>query len=102
MTLSKTSKNVLIAIGVVIVALILARYTIFKDAVDEWGEGLERIGAWEDQYRQQNPNATDEEVDAAFRAGIANIEAWQEQYRREHPGATEAEMNAAFEAMWNR
>lgn len=101
MTMSSTTRNVLITIGVIIVALVLARYTVFKEAIDEWGAGLERIGAWEDQYRRENPDATDEEVDAAFRAGIANIEAWQADYKAKHPNATDAEVNAAFEAMWD-
>lgn len=101
MTMNSTTKNVLIAIVVIIVALVLARYTIFKDAIDEWGAGLERIGAWEDQYRRENPDATDEQVDAAFRAGIANIEVWKAQYKKDHPEATDAEVNAAFEAMWD-
>ena len=98
---SAARKNIVIGILVAIVTALLARYVIFREEIDAWGEGLERIGDWQEEYRRQNPDATDAEMDAAFEEGIRNIEAWKAQYRNEHPDATEAEIDAAFEAMRN-
>ena len=94
------TKNIVIGLLVVVVLLLVGRYVIFKEQFEEWGEGLERVGEWEDNYRAENPDATDEEVDAAFRAGIENITVWKEQYKRDNPGTTDAEADAAFEAAW--
>lgn len=96
----KTSHKVLLGILVVIILAGLARYVIFADQFNEWGAGLERISDWEEKYRNEHPNATDEEVDAAFKAGMANITVWMEQYKQEHPGATDADAEAAFNAAW--
>ena len=93
-------QKIAIVVLVLIVLGLLARYVVFKDAVDEWGAGLERVGTWQEEYRRENPGATDEEVDAAFRAGMANITVWQERYMRENPDATKEEMDAAFEAQF--
>jgi|GEM_PF-1040615 len=93
-------QKLLIALLVIVVLGLLARYVVFKDRFDEFGAGLERIGAWEDDYRRDHPGATDEEVDAAFREGITNIELWQARYRSEHPDATDAEVDAAFRAQF--
>lgn len=96
------TKNVLIAVLVLIVVALLARYVVFKDQIDQWGQGLERIDAWEQNYRAEHPDATDAEVDAAFDAGIANIKVWKERYLQEHPDATEADADAAFNAAWEK
>ena len=96
----KKSHKIVLGVLAVIVLLIIARYTVFADQFDEWGAGVERISEWEQEYRSKNPNATDEEVDAAFDAGIANIKIWMEQYKQEHPGATDADAEAAFNAAW--
>ena len=94
------SYKVLLGAVLVIVLLAAAGYVVFKDDIDEWGEGVERISDWEADYRAEHPNATDAEVDAAFKAGIANITVWMEQYKQEHPGATDADAKAAFDAAW--
>lgn len=96
----KTSYKVVLGILIVIVLAGLARYVVFADQFNEWGAGLERVSAWEKDYRSEHPNATDAEVDAAFKAGIANITVWKEQYKTEHPGATDADADAAFSAAW--
>ena len=70
------------------------------DQFEEWGAGLERVGEWEQDYKAKNPNATDVEVDAAFKSDIAKITVWMEQYKAEHPGATDADAEAAFRAAW--
>jgi len=96
------TKNIIIGLLVIVLVALLARYVVFKEQFDEWGEGLERVGEWEDNYRAENPNATDEEVGAAFSAGIENITVWKEQYKQDNPGATDAEADAAFEAAWGQ
>ncbi len=96
-----TTYKVILAVVALILIAIVARYTVFADEFNEWGAGLERISEWEEDYRAKNPNATDEEVDAAFRSGMASITVWIEQYKQEHPGATDAEAEAAFNAAWD-
>jgi hypothetical protein len=95
------TKNIIIGLLVIIVVGLLARYVVFKEQFNEWGEGLERVGQWEEDYRSEHPNATDAEVDAAFKSGIADITVWKEQYKQEHPGATDADADAAFNAAWD-
>ncbi len=100
-TMVKSSgKNILIVILVVVILLLLGRYVFFRDQIEEWGAWLERIGQWQENYRAENPGATDEEVDAAFQRGIESLEEWKENYKREHSDATDEEVNAAFEAAW--
>lgn len=94
-------RNSLIAVVAVIAVLLLARYVVFADQFEEWGEGLQKIEDWQTQYKKDHPNATKAEMDAAFDAGIQGIKDWQDQYQKDHPGATKAEMDAAFEAMWD-
>ncbi len=93
-------KNTIIVLLVVLVAVLLARFVVFKEQFDQMGEGLQRIETWENDYRRANPDATDEQVDAAFEAAIANLKVWQAQYMKDHPDATKAEMDAAFSAMF--
>lgn len=95
-----STRNILIAIAVVVAVVLLARFVVFKEQFEEWGEGLERISDWEDTYRRENPDATDEQVDAAFKAGIANIAVWKANYKKDHPDATDAEVDAAFQALF--
>jgi hypothetical protein len=99
--MNSTTRNILIVVAVLAALVLLARYVVFKEQFEEAGAGLERVGAWQDSYRAEHPDATDEEVDAAFRAGIANIEVWQARYKQEHPEATKAEMDAAFSAQFS-
>jgi hypothetical protein len=94
------ARNIIISLVIIIALALLARYVVFKKQIDNWGAGLERISAWQDEYRKAHPGASKEEVDAAFKASIANIQLWQAQYKKEHPGATKAEMDAAFSAMF--
>ena len=94
------TKNIVIGLLVITVLVLLARFVVFEEQFNEWGEDLERVGEWQDNYRAENPDATDEEVDAAFDAGIENITVWKEQYKKDNPGATDAEADAAFEAAW--
>ena len=83
-----------------VVLALAARYVVFKEQFEQWGEGVERVSEWEENYRADHPNASDAEVDAAFKAGIADITVWKEQYKQERPGATDADADAAFNAVW--
>ena len=95
------SQKILIGVVFTVLVLLLARYVIFEEQFEDWGQGLERVGEWEQDYRAQNPGATDEEVDAAFESGIADLRVWMERYKRENPGATDADAEAAFNAAWS-
>jgi len=96
-----TSKNVMIAVLLLIVALVLLRYTVFSEKIDQRREGLQNIQTWEDQYRADHPNATDEEVDAAFRSSIDALQERKDNYKKEHPGATDEDADKAFNDAWS-
>ncbi|MES2930744.1 MAG: hypothetical protein V4665_03090 [Patescibacteria group bacterium] len=98
----KTSHKVLLVVLILIVVALLARYVVFKDKFNEWGAGLERVSDWQKDYRNKNPNATEAEVDAAFKAGIVDIAVWMEKYKQDHPGVTDADAKAAFNAAWGK
>lgn len=100
--MSKPLRYTLSILGILILMLLLIRYVFFKEQFNEWGRGLERVGAWQEQYKQDHPNATKEEMDNAFDEGINSIEVWQTQYKKDHPTATKAEMDAAFTALWQK
>lgn len=99
--MNKTSK-IIIGILVVLVLVLLARYVVFKGSFDKWGNDLERIGTWQDDYKKQHPDATKEETDAAFESGIANLEKWKVEYKQKNPDATDAQIDAAFNAQWKK
>lgn len=96
----KNSHKVILGVLIFIILALLARYVIFAEKFNEWGAGLNRISEWEEEYRRNNPNATKEEVDAAFKSSIFNITVWKEKYKQENPGATDADADAAFNAAW--
>lgn len=98
----KTSHKVLIAIIILIALGFIARYTILKDKFDQWGAGLEKIGAWQTNYKKDHPNATKEEMDAAFNSGMANIGVWKAEYKKNNPGASDADADTAFNAAWKK
>jgi hypothetical protein len=99
--MSKTSKTIIIILVIIVVGL-LSRYVIFKNQIDAWGQGLDRISAWQTDYKKQHPNATKEEMDAAFNSGIDNIQKWKDDYKVQNPNATDAEVDAAFNATWKK
>ena len=96
-----TTQKVLMTLLALVALVLLARYVVFKKHFDEWGAGLQRVEEWQNDYKQQNPDATKEQMDADFNAGISNIEQWEADYKVDHPDATDAEVDAAFEAMWS-
>lgn len=98
--MSNTMRNSIIGIVAVIAVILLARYVVFAKQFEDWGAGLQRIEDWQTQYKKDHPDATKEEMDAAFDAGIANLKVWKEQYKKDHPGSTDADAEAAFNAAW--
>ncbi|MFN7160547.1 MAG: hypothetical protein ACK4NC_02965 [Candidatus Gracilibacteria bacterium] len=97
---SSTTRNLLLAIfaGILVIATIflLSRYVFFKPQFDKWEQDLNNLATWEQEYRLTHPNATDEEVDAAFKTGIAGMEQWKKEYKASHPTATDAEVDQAL------
>ncbi len=73
---------------------------VFREQFEEWGAGLERIGQWQDNYKAENPSATDEQMDTQFRINMEALEKWKAEYKADHPNATDAEISAAFDAAW--
>lgn len=96
------TQKVLVIILIIVAVGLLARFVVFKDQFDKWGEGLQRIGSWQDSYKAQHPEATNAEVDAAFNESMTKLKVWQDNYKKEHPEATNAEMEAAFNAQWHQ
>lgn len=99
--MTKTQKILMTALIVVVVVLV-ARFVVFKSQFDKWGEGLERVDSWQNDYKAEHPNATTEDMNKDFDKGMANLKVWQDKYKSEHPNATDVEMNTAFEAQWNQ
>ncbi len=95
-------KNSLIIVGLIVVIVLLARFVFFKKHFEELSAKFDSMQQWQDDYRKNNPTATKEQEDAAFKAGIANIEVWQAEFKKDHPDATKAEMDAAFNAMFKK
>ena len=93
----KTQTIVILILSLVIVGL-LARFVIFKERFDDRGESLERLGERRDEYRRKNPNATDQEIDAAWEQGMDNLKQRRDDYKAEHPDASEADIDAARDA----
>ncbi|MGL5830791.1 MAG: hypothetical protein ACRCZE_01435 [Candidatus Altimarinota bacterium] len=98
----KILKGVLIAIVVLVGGFLLCRYVFFAEAFDKWGEGLENISEWQENYKAENPEATKEQMDAAFSQGIADLEKWRADYKAANPGATEEDVDAAWRKAWNQ
>lgn len=87
---------------IVIAILLLVRFVIFKEQFDNWGEGLDRIGSWETEYKKNNPGATKEDMDNAFDSNMESLKKWQDTYKKDHPDATDVEVDAAFKASWGQ
>ena len=92
----ETNKNIIIVILVLIVVALVARYVVFKERFNEWSQWLQNIEQRQNDYKEQNPNATDEEVDQAFRESIDSLEQRKEDYKAKNPGATDADADKAF------
>ena len=86
-----------IAIGVLALGLV---YAIFQKDINEYGDGLERIGERQDNYKKDNPNATKEEMDDAWNNGMDGLKKWSDDYKRDHPGATDADVEKAWNDAW--
>lgn len=95
-------KIILVIALILATAGILARFVIFKTQFAEFGDGLARIEQWQTEYKKTHPNASKEEMDAAFRTGIDNIAKWKAEYKAAHPGTTDAEADAEFNRLWNK
>jgi len=96
----KTITKILISVLVIVILGLLARFVIFKKQFEDMDARFDSMTTWQENYRSEHPDATKEQMDAAFNAGIANIKVWQAQYKKDHPDATKAEMDAAFSAMF--
>lgn len=95
-------QKILMAVLIIVVVFLLARFVVFKAQFDKWGEGLKKIDSWQENYKATHPNATKEDMSEAFDKGISNLKEWQETYKSDHPGATDAEVDTAFKAQWGQ
>lgn len=102
--MNKTQKILTVSLIVVAVVAIglLARFVVFKKQFDAWGQGLERIGTWQENYKKEHPNATQADMDKDFDNGMAGLKVWKDKYQAEHPNATDVEIDTAFNAQWNK
>ncbi len=100
--MSKSEKKLLIILlGLVIIGL-LARYVVFKDAIDQRWADLEKLGQREEQYKKDHPNATKADMDAAFKDGIDTMSQRKEDWKADHPGASDADADAALEEAFRK
>ena len=98
----KKYKNTIIVILSILLIILLIRFVIFKNQFEKLGEGLKRVDIWQENYKKEHPDATKQDMDAAFKAGITNIDVWQENYKKEHPDATDEDVSTAFNNAWNQ
>lgn len=98
----KKNNKIIITVIVAVVLVFLAVRVVFDKQFDEWGDGLEKIGIWQDQYKKDHPNATKAEMDAAFDGWMQGLVKWKADYMRDNPGATDAQADAAFKAAWDK
>ncbi len=97
--MTKTNKIIMVVL-IIICVFLLARFVIFKDSFDRFGQNLENIGEWETNYKNEHPNGTKAERDAAFDKSMAGLKVWEENYKSENPDATKTEIDSAFNAQW--
>ena len=95
------SRTIMRILGVIVVALV-ARYILFKDAIDQRGADLDKLGQREETYKAEHPGASKEEIDAAFKDGIDTMASRKENYKATHSGATDADADAALEEAFNK
>lgn len=95
--MTNKKKNVIIILLILVVLVLLARFVFFKDKIDEIWAWLQRIETWKQDYKIQNPDATDEQIDQAWEDSIRSLEERQENYRKENPGATQEEIDQAWD-----
>lgn len=90
--------------GILILAIIglLARFIFFKEQIDEWEKGLERMEQWKEDYREDHPNASKDEVENALKDSLDNLGQWREDYKKAHPDATEEEIDQAWNEAWEK
>lgn len=94
----KSKKNVLImAVLLIVVAVLLVR-VIFDKNFDD----LKNLAEWQKNYKIENPDATEEEMDEAFKEGMKGLEEWVNNYKIEHPDATDEEIDQAFKDAWGK
>lgn len=64
--MSSPTKNIIIGILLLLVVALLLRFVVFKDRIDERGEDLDRIDERQQSYKQQHPDATQQDIDQAW------------------------------------
>lgn len=88
-----------VAIGILVLGLL---YAVFKKDIEEYGDGLERIGERQENYKRDNPNATKEEMDNAWTDGMDGLKKWTDDYKRDHPDATDEDIENAWNKAWGK
>lgn len=97
------SKSFFIFLYVAIALLVVGvLYAIFHKDIQEFGDWLERIGQREQNYKRDNPNASDSDMKKAFSEGISNIEKWGQDYKKNHPNATDSDIEKAWNDIRNK
>lgn len=99
--MTKTQK-ILVGVLIFAVVVLLARFVFFKEKFDKWGENLQNLDSWQQNYKKENPNATKADMDADFDSSMSDLKEWQDDYKKEHPDATDVEIDAAFNAAWGK
>ena len=98
----KSNKSKIIIGVLVVVVVLLSIRVVFDSKFDKFGEDLENLGQWKADYLEKHPNATDEEIDQAFKEGIDGLDKWKADYLKEHPDATDEEIDEAFKKAWEK
>lgn len=97
---SKLLSYVLFVIIFIILSLIFS-LVFFKTQFDNFGEGIERMEKWKVEYKKDNPNASDEEVDKKLDENLNSLSEWMKTYKKENPGSTDEDAKKAWENAWS-
>lgn len=95
---NSTTQTIVIIVLVLVVGWLLARFVFFKDQADQFGTDLKKLDQREQQYKADNPWATDEQVDSAFDEGMEGMKQRKATYMANNPWATEEQADAAMDA----
>ena len=84
--MNKITKNIIIVV-LVIIAVVLSVRVVFDEKFDDFDRYVEERESYED-----GPEAYDKNLDALGK--------WMEDYKKENPGATDEDASKAFDAAW--
>lgn len=99
----KTKDWIKIITIILIIGLVwlFIKLVFFGEKLNEYGASLDTMDQRKQQYTTQNPNATSEQVDAAFEKGLSDIEQRKAFYKIDNPWASDKDAERALDKAYN-